>query len=285
MNNVLRLQPIPYQGSKRLLAPVIFSYAPSKISRLVEPFAGSAAVTLFAATNQIASEFVINDSYEPLIELWRLILSNPDLVSKSYEEIWKKQNDSGPDYYFEIRNKFNSNQDPSLLLYLMTRCAKNAVRFNSKGEFNQSHDKRRLGRNPILMREQLLKTSNLLKGKTTLTSIDYEKCLQSTSVNDFVYMDPPYQGTSSGKNPRYHQGLDFDKFVLNLEKLNQNNINFIISFDGKSGTTDYGKPLPLSLRLKQISINAGRSAQATLNGRSEITFESLYVSHTLSEQI
>ena len=32
--------PIPYQGSKRGLAPIILAYFPSHFRRLVEPFAG-----------------------------------------------------------------------------------------------------------------------------------------------------------------------------------------------------------------------------------------------------
>ena len=44
----LRVQPIPYQGSKRSLAPVILEHAPEKVQVLYEPFAGSAAVSASA---------------------------------------------------------------------------------------------------------------------------------------------------------------------------------------------------------------------------------------------
>lgn len=49
--------PIPYQGSKRQLAPVVLSYFPSRFGRLVEPFAGSAAVSLAAAHRRLADTF------------------------------------------------------------------------------------------------------------------------------------------------------------------------------------------------------------------------------------
>lgn len=58
--------PIPYQGSKRNLAPVILSYFPHKFERLVEPFAGSAAISLATAYKGLASAFVLNDAHEPL---------------------------------------------------------------------------------------------------------------------------------------------------------------------------------------------------------------------------
>jgi DNA adenine methylase len=46
--------PIPYQGSKRRLAAAILRHAPPA-RRLVEPFAGSAAIKLAAAAHGSAS--------------------------------------------------------------------------------------------------------------------------------------------------------------------------------------------------------------------------------------
>ena len=42
-----------------------------------------------------------------------------------------------------------------------------------------------------------------------------------------------------------------------------------------------GKTLPKSLELTHVYINAGLSTQATLNGKNEITYESLYASKNL----
>lgn len=42
-------QPFQYQGSKRNLAPRILDYLPRKMRRLVEPFAGSGALSLACA--------------------------------------------------------------------------------------------------------------------------------------------------------------------------------------------------------------------------------------------
>jgi len=54
-------QPIPYQGSKRALAPLILKYFPAKINRLIEPFAGSSAITVATAIRSKASKYWIND--------------------------------------------------------------------------------------------------------------------------------------------------------------------------------------------------------------------------------
>lgn len=57
---ILQLQPIPYQGSKRKIASKIMHFAPKKVRRLIEPFAGSAAITLYAAKYNYASHYLVN---------------------------------------------------------------------------------------------------------------------------------------------------------------------------------------------------------------------------------
>jgi DNA adenine methylase len=47
-------QPIPYQGSKRNIATQILKYVPWGTKRIIEPFAGSAAVSIAAAYRGLA---------------------------------------------------------------------------------------------------------------------------------------------------------------------------------------------------------------------------------------
>ena len=75
---------IPYQGSKRKLAKDILSYMDFEIDTLYEPFVGSGAVTLSAAANNKAKRFVVSDKLEPLAELWKLIINNPDRLTEEY---------------------------------------------------------------------------------------------------------------------------------------------------------------------------------------------------------
>jgi DNA adenine methylase len=94
-------------------------------------------------------------------------------------------------------------------------------------------------------------------------------------------MDPPYQGVCGNRDSRYFSGIDFDDFVLALERLNKRRIAFAISYDGKLGNKIFGRLLPESLGLKRIEIEVGRSSQSTLLGRDETTIESLYLSPDL----
>lgn len=87
--------PIPYQGSKRKLAPLIDDYLPKDINTFYEPFAGSAAMTIYAACHRRAERFVVADSLEPMVDLLRSIVEEPDRVAARYGEVWRLARDDG----------------------------------------------------------------------------------------------------------------------------------------------------------------------------------------------
>jgi DNA adenine methylase len=273
--------PIPYQGSKRNLADKILAYFPDKINTLFEPFAGSAAITIAAAAACKTNKFVLNDINEPLIELWDNIIHQPDRISGDYAMIWNDQIGAEEAYYYEARKQFNQTYQPAYLLFLLAKCVKAAVRYNANGEFNQSPDKRRLGKHPKMMREDIYKVAQLLQGKTSLYAMDYNQVLDAANEGDLVYLDPPYQGTGKNGGFRYMQDINHEDFIASLFLLNKRNIPFILSYDGRTGDKYFGKPLPIALNLTKIEIDAGRSSIATLLSRVENTYESLYLSPAL----
>jgi DNA adenine methylase len=276
---------IQYQGSKRNLAKHILQFFPKNISKLVEPFAGTAAISVATSVTQITHSFWLNDLNEPLIELLELSVERPDEIADFYLELWNEQHTNSVAHYFEVRSKFNETNDPKLFLYLLARCVKGSVRYNSEGLFNQSPDKRRKGTRPETMRKNIVGVSSLLKGKCRFTSLDYREVLEQVQEGDFIYMDPPYQGVCGNRDSRYLSGINFDDFVLALERLNRKGCAFAISYDGKLGDKAFGKVLPKSLNLERIEIEVGRSSQSTLLGKEETTIESLYLSPGLSKSL
>lgn len=272
---------IPYQGSKRKLAGDILSYMNFSIDTLYEPFVGSGAITLAAAANNKANKFVVADKLAPLVELWQLIISDPDRLTDEYSRLWHEQLDDPARYFNKVRNDFNKNKSPSDLLYLIARCVKNSVRFNSNGEFNQGPDHRRLGLKPEKLHREARLMSRLLNGRIEIRSGDFREAISKATPDDLVYMDPPWQGTSGKKDPRYAYLLNLDELIEELENLNKRHIPYMLSFDGTCGDRAYGEGLPNYLCLKKVGLHAGRSSQATLLGRDDITVESLYLSPAL----
>ena len=277
--------PIPYQGSKRNLAAEILRYFPPKLITLYEPFAGSAAITIAAAVNGLGDYYHINDLNKPLMDLWRSIIETPQQIVAQYEALWQEQLDDPRSFYDKVRAEFNRTGKPDLFLYLLARCVKGSVRYNSQGEFNQSPDNRRQGMKPETMRLQILGASYYLKGKTTVSSMNYRDILDKATPTDLVYMDPPYQGVCGNRDTRYLQNVQFCEFVQALDELNRRGIRYLVSYDGRTGDKTHGKRLPDDLNLTLIELYAGRSSQATLLGRDDVTIESLYLSPSLADEL
>lgn len=274
-------QPIPYQGSKRRLAPRILRYLPADTDTLYEPFAGSGAISVGAAMIGGARRFVLSDSLAPLVGLWQGLLTDPDGLARAYEVIWTAARADPAGSYTQIRDQFNRDQDPVKLLYLIARCVKNAVRFNAEGRFNQSPDHRRLGMRPALLRARAAAVHALLGARARARCADYALSLREAGPADVLYLDPPYLGVSGTRDARYHQGLDLDRFLAELRAANRAGLSFLLSFDGRCGERAYGPALPADLGLRLVELPAGRSSQATLSGRVEETVESLYLSPAL----
>ena len=269
--------PIPYQGSKRKLAQTISRYLPAEIETFYEPFAGSAAMTIYASYHRLALRFVLADSLGPMIDLLRALVETPEETASEYRTLWYGQKDGDCDYFNYIRDRYNDARYHVDLLYLICRCVKNSVRFNRFGRFTQSVDKRRLGMHPNKMRSAIYGVSTILRGRVEFRVGDWLETTEDACASDFVYMDPPYLGTSIGRDRRYHQQMTQKELVNGLKTLRKRHVPFALSYDGATGGREYGPPLPESLGLTRLLLNAGTSSQATLNGRREETIESLYL--------
>lgn len=285
------IRPIPhivqYQGSKRILAPQILPYMPQHFNRLVEPFAGMAAITIAVAIDSRADRYLINDLNRPLVSVLESAIETPKDLIAAYSLVWNEQfsyEGGSVEHYYKIRDIFNQgNQSAANMLYLLARCVKGSVRYGSNGKFNQSPDKRRNGTSPKTLKSNVDAISYYLKGRTEFMSKDYREVLEEAKPGDVVYMDPPYQGVSNVRDCRYYSGINYLDFVEAIDRLNSRGIDFLISYDGKCGDKQYGEDLPSELGMKKVLLNAGLSSQSLLLGKKEITFEALYISRNLQQ--
>jgi DNA adenine methylase len=258
---------------------------PRRFDRLIEPFAGMAAVSIAAATENRATRYHLNDVNGPIVCLLQTAIESPGDLALRYADLWQQQFDF-PDghvqHYCHVRDLFNAGEKTAEnMLYLLARCVKGSVRYGKNGGFNQFCDKRRHGTNPQKVAENLAAVSGPLKGKTSFSSMDYRQVLEMAQPGDIVYMDPPYQGVSGTRDNRYLAGVGFDDFSGAVEILDSKGVAYVISYDGRCGGREYGRELPKKLNCTKFMLNAGHSAQATLLGRRETTVESLYVSNGL----
>lgn len=276
--------PFPYQGSKRYLANAIIPLLPSDTQRIFEPFCGSAAISIAAKYTGRVKEAVIADVNAPLIELWNAILNQPQELCLQYERMWMDQMEDPKMYFNKVREAFNDQPTPARLLYLLNRIVKGAVRYGRDGRFNQSADNRRLGAKPKVVASRISGVCEVMKGTRAIAG-DYASVALEASQADVVYMDPPYQGTSTKADHRYAANLQRTDFEPVLREMNERGLSYIVSYDVVDSNESYGQPLAEDLRLTHLHLIAGTSTQATFLGQMKTTVESLYLSPALVDRI
>lgn len=273
---------IKWTGSKRSQVKVICREIPP-FKRYIEPFVGGGAM-LYSAAHP---EAIAGDLYQPLIELWRMVQSNPHALISDYEKQWLLLNEELdslannihesdrrlPEYYYLVRDRFNQLLRPTDLNFIMRTCVNGIVRFNDKGEFNNSFHLSRRGMEPSRFSRIVLDWHQRLDG-VHFHCADYRNTLCLAEEGDFVYLDPPYAGSSN----RYISDLQTEAFFDELAKLNNRRVKWALSFDGSRGDQSMLHAVPPSLFKRHLMIGSGLSAvNKVLNGPVEDVRESLYL--------
>jgi len=266
---------IKWTGSKRSQAARIATYFPKECSgTYFEPFLGGGAVSYFAA--QRFPRLLASDLYAPLIDLWKRVQTQPDTVSNCYRNDWQKLQDDFPGYFFKVRDRFNKSPNGQDLLFLSRTCVNGIIRFNKRGEFNNSIHLSRRGMKPSVFTSVVNRWSFAIQ-HTTYSVRDYSTIVSDAAKGDFAYLDPPYFNSHN----RYVQDLDLDKFLSYLDALNSKGVKWALSFDGNRGGKDLTYDLPRELYKSHMIIDNGNSAvQKVLNDSVETVEESLYLNYT-----
>jgi len=275
---------IKWTGSKRSQSSAIAALMPS-YRRYFEPFLGGGAMIYLAAVPGA----VASDVYPPLIDLWKLIQSNPESVISNYENQWrnlqaeldsldessKSRGDGIPNYYYQVRQRFNASPNALDLNFLMRTCVNGIVRFNDEGEFNNSFHLSRRGMTPQRFGSIVRQWHGVIQDVDFLCK-DYAEAVVEAQKDDFVYFDPPY----AANRQRYVKDLDLERFFCTLESLNSKNVKWALSFDGRRGDTDLTHDVPQELFRRKLLLTSGNSAvNKVLNGPVEQVEESLYLNY------
>jgi DNA adenine methylase len=266
---------IKWSGSKRAVAPELSAHiTPAK--RYFEPFIGGGSLLPFRKIETA----IAGDIIPELINLWRLIQNEPELVASEYEKRWLRLHTEGHDVYYEIRDSFNKTKNEFDFLFLTRTCASGLIRYNHHGEFNNSIHKNRPGIHPKTFRDVVHKWATYLKG-VTFQNTDYRKTLADVTAKDFVFLDPPYGGTKD----RYTKTeFNVNDFYAELERLNSIGANWILTFDGTAGNRNYGFDVPKELYKHRMSIKTGNSPFTKLmKTHIDAVMESVYFNYEINE--
>jgi len=197
--------PIKCQGIKTELVDFISMNVEWKgEGRWVEPFLGSGVV----AFNIEPEQALLADANPHIIEFYKKIYEGEidgqtvrDFLEKHGEKLEKE----GEDYYYQMREEFNDGAGPLHLLFLNRSCYNGMMRFNLSGGFNVPFCKKpdrftnRSGAYITKIENQVNELAKIMEGKEwEFKSWDWQKTLDQTKANDFVYLDPPYIGRNTG---------------------------------------------------------------------------------------
>lgn len=241
---------IKWSGSKRKIAPILSKLIPNT-NRYIEPFVGGGSMLPYRKIeNGIASDIIIE-----LISLWNEIKTNPTEIKHEYKKRWGKLQEEGSDYYYEIRNQFNSNRDLHDFLFLTRTCVNGLIRYNNNGDFNNSFHLTRPGINPYSFNKIVDKWNYYIRNIDFFV-YDYKEVFEQVKNGNFLFLDPPY----AGNKDRYLKNcFNVNEFYENLDKLNTIGAKWMLTFDGNAGYRVYDYEIPRELYISKIIINTGNS--------------------------
>jgi len=183
-----------------------------------EPFLGGGAI-LFSLQPKKA---VVNDINKELINVYRIIKSNPDELIEELKQF--KSNDSN-EFYYQVRSwdrkeDFNSIDKIKLAgrtIYLNKTCYNGLFRVNQSGYFNTPRGK--------YIKPQIYDENNIkevskyfMDNEIKIISRNYSKSVAGAKKNDIIYFDPPYDYEESGFTQYSKNGFSRRR-LNNLKKL------------------------------------------------------------------
>ncbi len=188
--------PIKCQGIKTKLVRDIHRLVRHQdFDRWVEPFCGSCVVPL----NLQPRKALLCDSNIHIVSFYRDIQQRK-IGAANVREFLSDQGAAlsakGEDYFYEVRERFNSTPNSLDFLFLNRSCFNGVMRFNQKGRFNVP-----FCRKPDrFATAYITKISNQVSAiGTVISQLDWEfrvsgfrETLSEVTDGDLVYADPPY---------------------------------------------------------------------------------------------
>jgi DNA adenine methylase len=171
-----------WPGGKRWLAPFIADQYWRPSMKLIEPFAGGAALFFELEPEQA----LLSDVNPQVINCYRWVR---DDVWGMIDRLSTMKN--SPEEYYRIRSWCpQSTIDQAVRFLYLTRLSFNGIyRENLKGQFNVPYGgKVHLD---VVQREALVRSAQILQG-TELMVCDFEQAANKAEQGDLVYFDPPY---------------------------------------------------------------------------------------------
>jgi len=223
-----------YTGSKYKLLPELLKEFDYTKSTFIDLFTGSMVVSANVVNKY--DKIIVNDIIEDLIGIHKELINSNDIIDKVKKLCPSKED---KDSFIKLRKSYNEKRTPEKLWALMLSCNSNMMRFNKKGEFNQTWGKRGFSINTDKKTKLFINHVRPHKNKIIFESKQFYKIIPENP--SFIYIDPPYgriknidgtisnkQISESGYNNLWTKEHDV-KLYEYIHKLEQNKSSFVLS--------------------------------------------------------
>lgn len=159
-------------------------------ARLIEPFVGSAVVSL----NLGFPQYILGDSNCDLIRLYNFVKDEGEAFVNYCASFFTPDTNT-EDVYYEFRKKFNNvatgmRERAALFVYLNRHSFNGLCRYNAHGLFNVPYGKYKTVKFPL--KEMLFFETKARACEFNCQS--FEKTIALAKPADVIYCDPPYVG-------------------------------------------------------------------------------------------
>ena len=186
---------VKWAGGKRSLAARIWEQAPTAFGDYHEPFVGGGSV-FFTMPERLGKAFLSDVNLE-LVTAYRVIRDDVEnLIDALREHACNHHADEG--YYLRVRAQEPEAplQVAARFIYLNKTCYNGLYRVNRAGKFNVPKGSYK---NPRICDAEGLRQASTALARTEVKAETFE--LIEPGAGDFVYCDPPYDGTFTSYLP------------------------------------------------------------------------------------
>lgn len=255
MNNTVRPF-VKWAGGKGSLLEQLHGYYPSelkegKVEKYVEPFVGGGAVLIDILKKYQIKHVYAFDINKELINSYNVIKVKVDeLISKlakMEEEYIPLEQETRKEYYYNIREKYNSTniiddelsvEKAAQFIFLNRTCFNGLYRVNKSGGFNVPMGNYK---NPKICDADNLKALSKLIENVNFKYGDYAESEKIVEDNTFVYFDPPYRPLNITSGFTSYTKEDFNddnqkELAQYFTKLNNKNTYLMLSNSNPKNT-------------------------------------------------
>ena len=279
---------IKWVGGKGQLLPEINKLYPIELGKTInkyaEIFIGGGAVLFDILSKYKLDEVYISDKNLELINAYKSIRDNIDILIKSLKEMEEEyiplDDENRKIYYYEKRQKYNNLkinieenniEKASLFIFLNKTCFNGLYRVNKKGEFNVP-----MGayKNPKICDKENLKNVSMALKNVKIIYADYRESESFIDEKTFVYIDPPYRPLNTSSSFTSYTENDFsDKEQIELAEyidlLNKKKAKIVISnSDPKNNNIDdnFFDELYKNYNINRVKATRMLNSNASLRG-------------------